>query len=61
MRALHVRVLPPRIVIVGCRYMAPELGDGEPLSVTTDVFSFGMTSWQARASAVMRLMRPRLT
>jgi serine/threonine protein kinase len=27
-------------------YMAPELGDGLPLSVRTDVFSFGMMMWQ---------------
>ncbi len=27
-------------------YMAPELGEGQPLSAKTDVFSFGMTAWQ---------------
>jgi serine/threonine protein kinase len=27
-------------------YMAPELGEGQPLSVTTDMFSFGMMAWQ---------------
>jgi hypothetical protein len=33
-------------------YMAPEMGDGEPLSVRTDVFSFGMTAWQVLHPAV---------
>jgi serine/threonine protein kinase len=33
-------------------YMAPELGEGEPLSVKTDMFSFGMTAWQVLHPAV---------
>ena len=32
-------------------YMAPELGEGQPLSVKTDVFSFGMTAWQVACAA----------
>ena len=32
-------------------YMAPELGEGEPLSVKTDMFSFGMPRDQLRVVA----------
>jgi hypothetical protein len=32
--------------------MAPELGDGKPLSAKTDMFSFGMMAWQVLHPAV---------
>jgi serine/threonine protein kinase len=34
-------------------YMAPELHEDAPLSVATDVFSFGMTTWQLLHSGVI--------
>jgi hypothetical protein len=34
-------------------YMAPELHEDAPLSVATDVFSFGMTTWQLLHAGVM--------
>ena len=33
-------------------YMAPELGDGLPLSSCTDIFSFGMMMWQVLHPAI---------